>query len=538
MVSPRRASAVLLAVVLLADLAWGAVYIHRTSFVREGHRVFCLWDDAMISMQYARNLADGWGLVWNAAGERVQGITNLGVTLVMAALHLLPVAATKLSLLFQLLNLAALALVLLLVRDLALRCSGDRAVAAGALVGTALCCSLHLWSLQGADCGAIALWLLVGLGWLARAAGAWPRGLFAWLALGVVIRPDAVLFYLAFLVASPAFGGRKGQRLVAAAAVLAVTSAALALFGILYYGDPLPNTFYLKATGSPFGLMLRAGLLEFMYWPLGLVTAAPLAAAALVRFGRNPVVALATLLLATALAYNVLVGGDWKGEYGSRFVAPVLPLLALLAAAGARALVDALPLALDRRVGAAAVVVIAAAVAVLASPRRALVDWFDFRTPPMLKPENESNFDHAIYLRDHTRPTASIAVHYGGVPPYFSGRRAIDVLGKSDRHIARLHVDRFVPGHSKWDWDYVLGELQPDIFIGASRGLARNPDFHRGYYLVQVRGRDLSFFVRRASLGVLTDADVRLFEPASGRPVAPNDALDPRRRAPPRRIHE
>ncbi len=524
--SPRRLGGALIAVVLCSQLLWGALYISRTSFVHDGQRVFCLWDDAMISMQYARNLVEGWGLVWNPGGERVFGVTNPGVTLVMAGLHLLPLDARQISLGFQLLNLAALCALLLAVHALALRATGDPALAAGALVGSALCAPLQLWSLQGADTGAVALWLLAGLVWLARAGERWPRGLFAWLALGVLIRPDALCFGLAFLVVSLGYPGPRGRRLAAGAAWLAGACAALALFGWLYYGDPLPNTFYLKATGSPRWLVLRAGLLEFGYWPLGLPTAAPLVVAALVCFGKSPVVRLAALLVATALVYNVLVGGDWKGEYGSRFVAPVLPLLVLLAAAGARALVGG-------RAGPAArglvVTAAAAAVTLLSSPRLALLDWFDLRQPPMLRAQNESNFGLAVYLRDHTRATASIGVHYGGVPPYFAERRAVDFLGKSDAHIARLQVERFVPGHSKWDWDYVLGERRPDLVLGISRGLGQHPDFLRGYYLVETSG-GLRFFVRRASLGVLTDPGVGLFEPATGRPVAVRDALDPRRR--------
>jgi hypothetical protein len=34
------------------------------------------WDDAFISFRYARNLADGYGLVWNPGGEPTQGYTN------------------------------------------------------------------------------------------------------------------------------------------------------------------------------------------------------------------------------------------------------------------------------------------------------------------------------------------------------------------------------------------------------------------------------------------------------------------------------
>ncbi len=46
-----------------------------------------LVDDAMISMGFARSLAEGWGLVWYCGHPRVQGYTNLGWTLYMALWH-------------------------------------------------------------------------------------------------------------------------------------------------------------------------------------------------------------------------------------------------------------------------------------------------------------------------------------------------------------------------------------------------------------------------------------------------------------------
>src|SRR3954451_10285533 len=57
-------------------LIYAGLFIYRTSFVIDGERYFSLFDDAMISMRYAKNLANGYGLVWNPGGERVEGYTN------------------------------------------------------------------------------------------------------------------------------------------------------------------------------------------------------------------------------------------------------------------------------------------------------------------------------------------------------------------------------------------------------------------------------------------------------------------------------
>src|SRR6185503_2635792 len=86
-------------VVVVLLVVWGGLYVARTSFeITGGARVFTLWDDGMISMTYARNLARGHGLVWNPGEQPVQGFSNPGVTLAMAAIHLLPIDARHTSL--------------------------------------------------------------------------------------------------------------------------------------------------------------------------------------------------------------------------------------------------------------------------------------------------------------------------------------------------------------------------------------------------------------------------------------------------------
>src|SRR5262249_25955425 len=70
------------------------------SRIVDGTRYWLLDDDMMISMRYARNLAEGHGLVWNP-GERVEGYTNFLWTLVMAALHLTRVPDAQMALLVR-----------------------------------------------------------------------------------------------------------------------------------------------------------------------------------------------------------------------------------------------------------------------------------------------------------------------------------------------------------------------------------------------------------------------------------------------------
>src|SRR6185369_11241243 len=74
---------VLLVVVVAAYAAWAACFIARSAVDTSNGRAFCLFDDAMVSLRYAWNLAHGDGLVWNP-GERVEGTTSFLFTVTMA----------------------------------------------------------------------------------------------------------------------------------------------------------------------------------------------------------------------------------------------------------------------------------------------------------------------------------------------------------------------------------------------------------------------------------------------------------------------
>jgi hypothetical protein len=73
-----------LAIPTLLFVGWGLYFIFITSAIgADGKRYFMLFDDAMISMRYAWNLAHGYGLVWYP-GNFIQGYSNLLMTLLMA----------------------------------------------------------------------------------------------------------------------------------------------------------------------------------------------------------------------------------------------------------------------------------------------------------------------------------------------------------------------------------------------------------------------------------------------------------------------
>jgi hypothetical protein len=494
--------------VIVLTLVWGGLYIEATRLEVGGERVFCLWDDAMISMQYAYNLSRGEGLVWMPGSEHVQGISNLGVTLVMALLHALPGGKPAISGWFQLLNLILLVLVIRSARQLTGSLFPESHwTAVGAMLATAVCAPLAVWSLQGSDAGFTSLWLLLCVLSLTRSGGEIPPRSIALLGAGLLIRPDGAVAYLLFLgfALLPETGRR--ARLIAGLSALAIVLGGWLLLGLLYYGDPLPNTYYLKATGSPRPLVLAAGLEQLVGSLPRMAPIYILAGVGLWRSRSHSPAWLCAALISWTLLYSVWIGGDWAHEYGNRFVAPVLPLLIILTAGGSLHVLGRMrprhPAA-----WAPAAAGLTLLLVLVSNPLPALADWLRFSPTTRNHAIHTHHANLAGYLRLHPAPQTVLALHWAGVVGYFSERPAVDVLGKSDRHIARLQVPRFHPGHSKWDWEYVLDELRPDVFLLASRGLLHAPGFSDDFLLARARG--FEFYIRRSAREKLRDSSAVL----------------------------
>ena len=160
-----------------------------------------------------------------------------------------------------------------------------------------------------------------------------------------------------------------------------------------------------------------------------------------------------------------------------------------------------------------------ALLAVVANPAPAWREWTETAGPTLYRDRNQEHATLGLSLRRQLAKSDVLAVTWAGVTPYFRDGPALDVLGKSDRHIARLEVDHFAPGHSKWDWDYVLDQ-RPAAFTGTSRGLDDNPRFTSNYQLaLDRRNNRYSIYVRKDVAKRLNPKvyDVRSLRPA-GRP--------------------
>jgi hypothetical protein len=188
------------------------------------------------------------------------------------------------------------------------------------------------------------------------------------LGLGVLTRTDFVI--VAAVVAAWIGVGRRGRRHWAAAGVLIATTAVVlgahTVFRYAYYGDALPNTYYLKMTGLGLGARLGRGLRTSLdAVAIGFASALVVVAVACARRstgGLRRGVALLVAVTGVLLAYSTWVGGDaWEYyQFANRYLVPgLVTLLIAVVVSADRIVADWRASALSSRVVATAAMAVA-----------------------------------------------------------------------------------------------------------------------------------------------------------------------------------
>jgi len=249
--------------IILAYGIYAAIFIYKSSFMVAGERYFVLFDDAMVSMRYAKNLAQGYGLVWNPGGDRIEGYTNPLWVLYMSLFHLFLIPASKISLFIQISGAIFLIANLFVVRKIVHSLTDDSVVALLSAFLTAFYAPLNNWSLLGMEVSILTLItslsiLLVLNSIKKKAPSIW---LFLLLGVSTLIRIDMAVIFLviiAFLVIGDHQNRR--QNLLWGLGIFLVFVLGQTFFRYWYYGSPLPNTYYLKMEGYSIYYRLTHGL--------------------------------------------------------------------------------------------------------------------------------------------------------------------------------------------------------------------------------------------------------------------------------------
>jgi hypothetical protein len=460
---PAASTAAAGAALFLVALAASAWQAHRADFIS---------DDAFISFRYARNLLDGHGLVFNP-GERVEGYTNLLYVLLVAGVSWFGLDCVTAG---RAIGIVSTALLAFATCAACLKVTGRKGQPYAVLAAAALLLNpfLAIWTSGGLETPLFALLnMATVLAAIALEPGRRSFFLISALGLGLTLtRPEGIGAY----VFTAAWCFLSWDRPAKAKAALLLPGATLFLLGVSavtgwrlwYYGDPLPNTFYVKSgfTASHLarGLSYAGAFARNGYVPASLVLG--LVAAILLPAKRT--FYLIGFLL-TLLVEVILVGGDGLPAY--RFMVPLLAPMFTLAGLGL--------FALNRRLqhsDVAAICLMAAGVGLAA--------WsFHPRRDISYLMVEEQKSDVAVWsrvgrwLKANVPPTTVVATVPIGAVAFYSGLPTIDMMGLTDRHIARVPVMQLGKGwagHEKHDGAYVLSR-EPDMLLLGNIHVSREP---------------------------------------------------------------
>ena len=428
-------------------------------------------DDALITLRYSQHLADGTGPNWNSEG-RVEGYTTFLWMGLHAGLEKLGVDIVNAS---RALGLAAVVATMLFMSRLwQLWSDDDRkaavanpAVIAAAIVALVLTDGVAFWSFSGMETTAfMALLTLSAVLFLQEQRAGGPPWSAVAFAATAMTRPEglvAVAVTAAFLAVQAGFSTERGpalRRLAYWSAVFLALYGSYFVWRYTYYDYLLPNTFYAKV-GTTSALYERG--LDYL-WTYGLrYQLIPLLGGMAVLLA-NPRLrgdaAYLLLLVGAMLTAIVIEGGD-DFPHG-RLIVPVLPLMYVGGLAGLATLLQRLSLpSLQSAAFAVAVLTLGAMslfrgsldlAAPIAQERRALQ-------------ERELLAD---WLSENTPPEYTIGAFAVGAIGYYSDRDVLDLLGLNDVVIAHSDVPNFgtgLAGHEKYNIDYVLDEVRPEIIV-------------------------------------------------------------------------
>lgn len=461
-----------------------------------------LTDDSFISLRYAQNLLDGNGLVWNH-GERVEGYSNFLFVMLVSALGF---AGFDLVFASQCLGVASFLVTLgyLIWKFRVWRrdyLNNDVVCTLPALItGTAYC--MIIWSFGGLETALFSFLVTVGV--LTAQDGLNRRlreAVFAGFILGLatLTRPDGALFLgiasVFYFVLCVRYKTISAKRILALVVPFAVIVGAHEIWRIAYYGQLVPNTWYVKGDLSwdkiDMGWRYVVGFVVTQPSLLPLL-ALSLGFRAVTRTWNLRLSFLAAMIVAYTL-YIVAIGGDHMLAY--RPLVAVIPLTAVT-------IVLALePVMRGLRGWVVGVIFLLFAIGQIVFPGRGIQG--------AERPDGASYCGRIVgdYIRDNWPDGSLVALNSAGATPYYARDiRFLDMLGLNDTAIARrrnipmLLPYQAVPGHAKGDGRYVF-ERRPDYIIaGPSNGsdirrartlseyeLSRMLDFNREYRLKTVR---------------------------------------------------
>ena len=476
----------LFALIILLFALYGSFFIKKTSFFQNGKHYYCLFDDAMISMTYAKNAVNGYGLNWAKFGEPVEGFTHPLWTFMMIPIQLIPVGIEMKSLFVQLISLLLLVFTLIYIKKLTqLLVNNARSyIWLIPVILTATYYPLLNWSLQGMETGLQALMITASFYYLFMEDTISKRNtvkICIILALSLILRMDMLLFVLLVIFYLVLTNKPKFKRILLALSIIFTPFFLYLIFRYFYFHDFLPNTYYLKMTGISAEIRVLRGLSVFIDFVNPILPVLILTILLSLVFARNLKIIALIGCVFIQFAYSVYVGGDaweWSSIGANRFVSFAMPMLFVLLAIFTDEIIRKFSLFKCKiyavLFGFIMLVFSFLSFNGLLFSKQSQEKWNNIilKNHPLHYVYHYYMVEKVNELNKITSQDAVIATVQAGICGYYSQFKLTDIMGYNDKYIAKGPVyfkltkknyKEFVPGHVKLNYDYTINKVKPDI---------------------------------------------------------------------------
>lgn len=425
----------------------------------------CTVDDAFISFRYARNLAEGNGLVFNV-GEHVEGFSNPFWVFMLALFH---IARMDIVITSKAIGLACGAFTLLLTRHLCRRTLGmSNEMTLFVLCYLATNVSFVYYAISGMETIFYTFCVVLMNYLLAERKEIFAGGICGVLSL---TRPEGILFIIPLTLGSHLYGC-KPQRIGRILIIPTTMYALLVAFRLLYFGTILPNTHGAKVGTmnlSLCSLMLHVKTFLGYTWHNSSVDHPLLFLAVvgtIILASRSIVPLLAAIGCAAFFVWYARY--DWMSFW--RFYVPVLPFIAALAFVP----IDTIRYTVERSYRRQLVLVVCLFLIVV-NLIHTVKNIQELKSGEQFNPAMHSRPHVRIgeYLRKIGSPSDVVVVNEIGAIGYYSNLTVIDMFGLTDRSVPSLRRQKTLYAYA----DYILSR-KPTFILLSDKQMSQDTKLH------------------------------------------------------------
>ena len=467
-------------------------------------------DDTYIYLVYVKNLLAGNGLTYN--GTLVEGYSS---PLWIALLSLLGYSGYDLFALSQVASLFFALASVALTYSYSRRLHTGKATSLMPAFLLALSGDMGVYALSGMETFCFTFFVLLSF-FVYRGIkeGNHLKSTLLPITLGIVswVRPEGMLLFTIFLICIIIKQGLLYSErnymptikyIIRFVSIFVLVVLPLFIFRYLYYGELLPNTFYVKADAGfdniPLGLdylkyyLSNFSLFRFLIIPLFIYGLAFKWRTLLTEY----------IFIAVWTLYVIIIGGD--NLIGTRAFLPLSPVLFVVVIYTLNDILNQITLKKS-----SILYILRNHLIVITGSVMALCLFYTYtHHPRYLKHTAEMSGWMETwervgrYLRDNFSRDTLIAVGPAGSIPYYSGLPTIDMFGLNDPYIAHHGKrDRSLKfGHQAGDGEYVLSRRPDVIVIGYATGfisqreILDSPILKDYYQKTSIKGVDPNFLI-------------------------------------------